>query len=204
MSTTTVVVIVVTIVLVLAIIAVVAAAAKRRRRTSSLQGTLGPEYDRTVEQTGGRRDAERELFRRKTKHDQLDIRPLTAASRERYLISWTALQTRFVDDPVLAFTEADHLVSRVMQDRGYPTDDVEEETGLLSVQHGRIVDKYHAGHRIEQVTTSSRSDAEQVRQGMLHFRTVFEELLGDDGEGYPADEPATARSPAALASPSPP
>lgn len=190
MSTTTVVVIVVTIVLLLAIIAVVAAAAKRRRRTSGLQGTFGPEYDRTVEQTGGRRAAERELFRRKANHDQLDIRPLTAASRERYLTSWTALQTRFVDDPVLAFTEADHLVSRVMQDRGYPTDDVEEQAGLLSVQHGRIVDNYRAGHRIEQVTTSSRSDTEQVRQGMLHFRTVFEELLGDDGEGYRADEPA--------------
>jgi len=189
MSTTTVVVIVATIVLVL-IIAVVAAAAKRRRRTSGLQGTFGPEYDRTVEQTGGRRDAERELFRRKAKHNQLDIRPLTAASRERYLTSWTALQTRFMDDPVLAFTEADHLVNRVMQDRGYPTDDVEEEAGLLSVQHGLIVDNYRAGHRIEQVTTSSRSDTEQVRQGMLHFRTVFEELLGDDGEGYPADEPA--------------
>lgn len=190
MSTTTAVIIVVVVLVVLAIIAFAVSAAKRKRRTAALQGTFGSEYDRTVEQSGGRRDAERELAGRKAQHEQLDIRPLTAASRERYMTSWAAVQARFVDDPVLAFTEADHLVTRLMQDRGYPTGDAEKQAGLLSVEHGRVVDNYRAGHQIEQITTSSRSDTEQVRQGMLHFRTVFEELLGDDGESRPAQEPA--------------
>lgn len=188
-TTTVIIIIVVVVVVVLAIIGFLVSAARRKRRTAALQGTFGSEYDRAIEQSGGRRDAEKELASRKEQYQQLDIQPLTAASRERYLTSWAAVQARFVDDPVLAFTEADHLLTRLMQDRGYPAGDVEQEAGLLSVEHGRVVDNYRAGHRIEQVTTSSRSDTEQVRQGMLHFRTVFEELLGDAGATYPAEEP---------------
>lgn len=195
MSTTTVLVIIVVVLVVLAILAFAVSAAKRKRRTAALQGTFGSEYDRTVEQTGGRRDAEKELAGRKKQYQQLDIQPLTAASRQRYMTSWAAVQARFLDDPVLAFTEADHLLTRLMQDRGYPTGDVEEQAGLLSVEHGRIVDNYRAGHRIEQVTTSSRSNTEQVRQGMLHFRTVFEELLGEADEAYPTEEPADRAAP---------
>lgn len=184
MTTTQILILVVVVLIVVAVIAAAAAAAKRKRRTAALQGTFGSEYDRTIEQTGGRKDAERELADRKAKHEELDIRPLSPASRERYTQSWAAVQTRFVDDPVMAFTEADHLLTGLLQERGYPTGDVEEQAGLLSVEHGRVLDNYRAGHAIEQRTTSSHADTEQVRQGMLHFRTVFEELLGD-GEVYP-------------------
>lgn len=186
MPTTTVIVLIVVVLAVLAIIVALNRAAQRRRRTAALQGSFGPEYDRTVEQTGDRQDAERALAERQAKHEQLDIRPLTPASRQRYTAAWSAVQTRFIDAPVLAFTEADHLLTQLLQERGYPTGDVEEQAGLLSVEHGRVLDNYRAGHVIEQQNSSSSSDTEQVRQGMLHFRTVFEELLGDDHEVYPS------------------
>ena len=96
------------------------------------------------------------------------------------------MQTRFIDAPVLAFTEADHLLTQLLLERGYRTGDVQEQAGLLCVEHGRVLDNYRAGHAIEQQTTSSNFYADQVRQGMLHFRTGFEELLGDDREVYPA------------------
>jgi hypothetical protein len=110
------------------VIAVVAAvvvvavlwSATRRRRTHTLKETFGREYDRTVEQAGGQRDAERELLERQKRHDELDLKPLSPESRERYVRRWESTQTRFVDDPKGAVAEADTLVQEVMQERGYP------------------------------------------------------------------------------------
>jgi len=196
LSTSQLLILIVIVVVVLVAVGIAVSAGRRKKRTAALQGTFGSEYDRTVEQTGGRKDAERELAERKAKHDSLDIRPLTAASRQRYTGLWAAVQARFVDDPVLAFTEADHLLTQLMQERGYPTGDVQEQAGLLSVEHGRVLENYRAGHAIEERTTSTNADTEQARQGMLHFRTVFEELLDDDTargsnqpEAYPAGQP---------------
>ena len=185
MSASQIVLLVVAVFVVAAVIGVVLSAARRKRRSEALQGAFGPEYARTVDAEGGRSAGERELAARQATHAQLDIRPLTPASRQRYAQSWSTVQARFVDDPVLAFTESDHLLTQLMRERGYPTEDVEQQAGLLSVEHGRVLEHYRAGHAIEQVTTSTSSDTEQVRQGMLHFRTVFEELLEDRSAPYP-------------------
>jgi hypothetical protein len=95
---------------------------------------------------------------------------------------------------VLALSEADHLVTRVMAERGYPTDGARAQAEMLSVEHGRVLEDFRAGHAIEQVNRTGHSDTEQVRQGMLHFRAVFEALVSDGaGEPYPADD-ARART----------
>lgn len=178
--------IVAVVVLVVAVCLIVAAVRKRRRR-AELQSAFGPEYDRTVEGSGKRRHAERELAERKQRHDALEIRPLSAASRQRYLTAWEGVQSRFIDQPVLALSEADHLVTRVMAERGYPTDGARTQEDMLSVGHAAVLDNFRAGHAIEQANRSDHSDTEQVRQGMLHFRTVFEELVSDGApEPYPA------------------
>ncbi len=190
MSTTQLLVLIVAlIVLALVVLALVVAARRRRRRRQELQGTFGAEYDRTVEGAGKRRDAERELTERQQRHDALTIRPLSPASRQRYLTAWDGVQTRFVDRPVLALTEADQLVTQLMAERGYPTDGVRSQEEMLSVEHTAVLDSFRAGHAIEQANRQDSADTEQVRQGMLHFRAVFEALL-DDGtsDPYPADE----------------
>ncbi|MCW2679540.1 MAG: putative secreted protein [Frankiales bacterium] len=160
---------------------------RRRKRTSELKGTFGSEYDRTVETRDKRRDAERELAERKARHEQLQIRPLSAASRQRYLTAWEGVQSRFIDAPVLALSEADALLTRLMAERGFPTDDLRTQEDMLSVEHTHVLDGFRAGHAIEQANSSEGADTEQVRQGMLHFREVFEELVSESGdEPYPS------------------
>ena len=189
MTTTEIVLLVVAIVVVLLIVAAVLAAARKKKRTQELRGTFGDEYDRTVETSDKRRDAERELAARKEEHDRLDIRPLSSASRQRYLTAWDGVQNRFVDNPVLALSEADALLTQLLDERGFPTGDSRESERMLSVEHGRVLEGFRAGHAIEQANTSNRADTEQVRQGMLHFRQVFEELVSEDaGEPYPHDD----------------
>ena len=153
--------------------------ARRRARTASLRGTFGAEYDRTVQRSGDRRDAERELAERRERARALELRPLSAASRERYQASWVAVQTRFLDAPEAALSEADRLVGGLMEERGFPSGSRDSQEELLSVEHTAVVESFRAGHAIEQAAQDGRATTEQVRQAMLHFRTVFEELLGE-------------------------
>jgi hypothetical protein len=188
-SATEIVVLAVIVVVVLAVVAGLIAWSKRRKRTQELRGTFGSEYDRTVEGSDKRREAERDLAERKARHDELEIRPLSSASRQRYLTAWDGVQTRFVDSPVLALSEADALLTQLLAERGFPTDDVRTQERMLSVEHAHVLDGFRAGHAIEQQNTTDNADTEQVRQGMLHFRQVFEELVSEGGsEPYPGDD----------------
>src|SRR5262245_24649888 len=126
--------------IVIAVVAVVAVLAivwnaMRAKRSRALQGTFGNEYDRAVDEAGGRRAAERELRERQKQRDELDIRPLSPESRERYVRRWQSTQARFVDDPKGAVAEADKLVQDVMQERGYPTKDFDRRAADISVDH---------------------------------------------------------------------
>ena len=174
-------------VVVLAAIALIAWAVDRKRRTSHLQDRFGSEYDRTVETLDDRREAEHELREREQRHDELDITPLTAASRSRYADEWERVQARFVDDPEGAVGDADRLVKRVMGERGYPTDDdFERRAADVSVDYPDVVENYREGHGLWHRYRSSDGDGEteDLRQAMVHFRRLFDELLeGEQVEG---------------------
>jgi hypothetical protein len=187
-STSQVVVLVVVVLVVLAAAAAAVALSRQRRRREALRGTFGPEYDRTVEQSGSRRDAERELEERQQRYASLQIRPLTAESRARYVQAWSHVQSRFVDEPVLALTEADSLVSRLLAERGFPSDATQEAEAMLSVEHRGVLDSFRAGHAVEERNSSASANTEDVRQGMLHFRTVFEGLM-EDGDAPTTQDP---------------
>jgi len=152
--------------------------ALRAKRTRELQGTFGREYDRTVDQAGGRRSAERELLDRQKQHDKLDIRPLSPESRDRYARRWQSTQTRFVDDPTGAVAEADALVQEVMQERGYPTNDFERRVADISVDHPDLVEKYRNAHGIAQASERGEASTEDMRHSVRHYRALFAELLG--------------------------
>ena len=186
MSTGQIVALVVVLVLLAAVVALLLA---RRRRTAALRGRFGPEYDRVVERTGDRRDAERRLAERQARAEALELRPLPAASRERYQSQWIGVQTRFVDAPESALGEADRLITQLMRERGFPEGSAESSEELLSVRHTRVVDSFRAGHAIEEASRDGRATTEQVRQAMLHFREVFEELLGDEEQAADDERP---------------
>jgi hypothetical protein len=169
---------------VLVVAAIVAAAAARKRRTSQLREGFGPEYDRTVDSAGGRRDAERELQERRERREALDIRDLSPAARDRHLESWRVLQARFVDDPGSSVREADRLVQDVMRERGYPIHNFEQRAADVSVDHPHVVEHYRAAHRIWAANERGEATTEDLRQSVVHYRALFDELLGGT-----ADEP---------------
>ena len=163
-------------VLVVAALVLVATVAMRKRRSEQLREGFGPEYDHVVEETGDRRAAERELSERRKRHEELDIVSLSDGVRARYAEEWKQVQARFVDEPEAAVRDADQLVQRVMSDRGYPVaDDFERRAADVSVDYPDVVENFRDGHRL-----AGESDTESLRQAMVHFRSLFAELLESD------------------------
>jgi hypothetical protein len=150
----------------------------RKRRSRALAERFGPEYDRAVEAAGGKSKAEAELEARAKRVEQLTIRPLTEAERSRYGQMWHAAQERFVDSPAMAVAEADQLVTEVMRVRGYPMADFEQRAADISVDHPHLVTNYRAAHAIALSSAGQRAGTEELRQAMVHYRALFNELLG--------------------------
>jgi FtsZ-interacting cell division protein ZipA len=156
--------------------------ALRTRRSRSLQDQFGREYDRTVDKAGGRREAERELAERQKRHDELELKPLPPEARERYLQQWQQTQSRFVDDPTGAVSEADELVNRVMRDRGYPVDDFEQRAADISVEHPELVERYRTANGIARASEQGTASTEDLRHSVRHYRALFVELLDADAD----------------------
>jgi FtsZ-interacting cell division protein ZipA len=165
---------------VIAIVVLIVRSMYSRRRTQELRSQFGPEYARTVAGTGSRRAAETELDARRKRREELAIRPLPDATRQRYAEEWRVVQTRFVDQPGASLSEADQLVTSVMQDRGYPMDDFDSNLGDVSVDHPNVVENYRAAHAISLANDHDRASTEDLRQGMVYYRALFEELLADE------------------------
>ena len=180
--------------IVIAIAAVVVLAlvlwnALRARRTRTLKEGFGPEYDRTVADAPSKREAEAELAGRQKRRDELDVKPLDPAARERYAEEWQATQARFVDDPGGAITEADVLIQRVMRERGYPVEDFEQRAADVSVDHPEVVNNYRAAHAISIAHERERASTEDLRVAMQHYRSLFEELVGETRQPAGAENP---------------
>jgi len=171
-------------VVVVAVLAVVVWQAMARKKTGHLQDRFGPEYDRTVGKAESKRDAESELEAREERRQQLEIRPLSEAARERYLDRWQAVQAQFVDDPRTAVASADSLIQSVMEERGYPVEDFEQRAADVSVDHPHVVENYRQGHNLAKASADGSDSTENLRQAMRHFRALFEELVEP-----PADQP---------------
>ena len=169
----------VAILVVLILLALLAIFAGRQRRSRKLQDTFGPEYDRTVEEAGDRRAAETELQERTERRAGFDIVPLEPEARTRYIEAWRNTQAQFVDEPVEATREADRLITSVMRDRGYPVDDFEQRAADNSVDHPQVVDDYRAAHAIAAANDRSEASTEDLRQALVYYRSLFEELLED-------------------------
>ena len=190
---------VVIIVAAVAVVAIALAAALRARRSRRLREGFGPEYDRTVEEAGDRRAAERELRDRRQRREQLDIRELTPAARERYVAQWQSVQTRFVDDPGGAVRESDRLVQQVMNERGYPTEDFDQRAADVSVDHPDVVTHYREAHTVWAANERGEATTEDLRQALIHYRSLFDALLGTGAADEPLARDTTTDSETAAA-----
>jgi len=162
----------------------------QRQRSSSLRRRFGPEYDRAVAEFGGRSRAEAELLKREQRVARLNIVPLTPADAVRFSQAWSSLQGRFVDDPKGAVAEADELVRELMLKRGYPMGDFERRAADISVDHPHVVATYRAAQAIASRDAHGDADTEELRKAVVHYRTLFDELLGvapDRVQSMPAE-----------------
>lgn len=159
------------------VIALVAWLGTRRRRTRELREGFGPEYDATVNAYGDRRRAEEELEARKERVAQLQIHPLAASDRQRFMERWHATQAHFVDEPASAIAEADRLVQEAMAARGYPVGDFEQRAADVSVDHPNVVRDYRQAHAVSMRNERGEATTEDLRQAMVHYRSLFDDLL---------------------------
>ena len=149
----------------------------RKRRSQNLREQFGPEYDRVVQKEGDLQKGERLLEFRQKHRKTLEIRPLSAEDQTRLSARWSEVQSQFVDDPSGAVARADELITEVMRVRGYPTTDFIQRAADISVDHPVVVENYRAAHDIAQRRSRGQASTEDLRQAMVHYRSLFSELL---------------------------
>ena len=166
------------VVIAMVIVAVIAIAwmFSRKRRTEALRQRFGPEYDRTLREHGPGR-AETVLAQREKRVEKFRIRELSTDERELFITSWREVQSRFVDDPKGAVNDADVLLTRLMEARGYPMSDFAQRAADISVDHPRVVDNYRAAHEIAQRQRLGEASTEDLRSAIIYYRSLFDELV---------------------------
>jgi hypothetical protein len=176
----TVIILIVVIVLLLLVLGAAGLMLSRRRRSERLQEHYGPEYERSVRETGDRRSAEAELTERERRLKDLDIRSLRPEERDRYRASWNTIQADFVDDPVKSVHAADRLVVDIMRTRGYPVDDFDRRAEDISVSHPDVVQHYRDARAVRDATDQGQVDTDQQRRAVTSYRSLVDALLGKD------------------------
>src|SRR5437764_2117780 len=177
--------IVTAIIIVIAVVAVVAVLLiTRRRNTEHLKQKFGSEYDHLVQEHRDPKLAETVLAEREKRVSQFEIRALPPAERDRYAQQWALVQKKFVDDPKAAVNEADKLVTDVMTARGYPMAEFNQRAADISVNYPNAVANYRAAHEIVLRHGRGQASTEDLRKAMVHFRSLFDELLGKPGVAH--------------------
>lgn len=185
-------------IIVLVLVVIVVGGALYARRTAP-QRQFGPEYDRLASEIGPQR-ARAEFAKRQRRVDGLDLKPLSAEQRAAYEARWEAAQERFIDSPAQAAQTAAELVTAVAAEVGYPIDDQEQLLADLSVRHGSYLDGYRTARR-----TTDRAQAgstEELRQALLDYRALFNDLLGAPTDTDHGQTRLTRREQAELNQPS--
>jgi hypothetical protein len=122
-------------------------------------------------------EAERELQERQRRVEAFSLRPLSQEDAEAFAASWRNVQAKFVDDPRSAVIDADCLIEDVMRARGYPVEDASRRLDDLSVDHAEVIDHYRSGREIVERHERGAASTEDLRQAMVHFRALFDELV---------------------------
>jgi len=175
-------IIVIAIVVLVIVGLILASSFSKRNRSKRLQDRFGTEYDRTVQALGNEKKAQTELDERQKHVAGLNIKPLSVTDRERYLANWAAIQSKFVDEPSQSIGNADRLIMEVMQIRAYPVSDFEQRAADISVSYPALVSNYRAAREIALKNEQQQANTEDLRQALIHYRSLFEELLGTEAD----------------------
>ena len=165
------------IVVVLIFVAIGAFIQRRQARTLAFRNRFGSEYDRAVLRHGSTREAEGQLANRETRVQTLKIRELGVTERERFVTEWHTVQSRFVDHPRSAVTEADDLINALLEARGYPHASFEQRAADVSVSYPRVMENYRTAHSIAVRLGQVEATTEELRTAMIQYRDIFDDLL---------------------------
>jgi hypothetical protein len=170
--------IVVSAVLVVVVLVLVGALVQHRRiRTRAFRNRFGSEYDRAVLKHGSSQKAEAKLADRETRVEALKIRDLGVTERDRFVAEWHTVQSRFVDHPKAAVTEADDLINSLLEARGYPRSTFEQRAADVSVRYPRVMENYRLAHSIAVRVGQVEATTEELRTAMIQYRAIFDDLL---------------------------
>jgi len=150
----------------------------QQRRRSELKGRFGLEYDRTIKTAETRGEGEKQLVEREKRVEKFQLKTMEPQETQRFSDEWRSAQGHFVDEPSGAIKEADSLVQQVMSARGYPITNFEQQAADISVDHPEVVSNYRAAHAIAEKDQNDGSSTEDLRQAMVYYRSLFDELLG--------------------------
>jgi hypothetical protein len=171
--------VIIAIVVIVAIVAVVGfLMMNNKKKESDLKEQFGPEYEREIQRTGSKGEAQKELEDRKKRVRSYTIVELSPEDQRKFSEEWRLIEAHFVDDPGGAVKDADEMVGRLMVARGYPMSDSDTAAADISVDHPEVVSNYRSAHVIVGEHEGGRASTEALRQAMMHYRAVADELLG--------------------------
>ena len=158
-------------------VAIALAAHRSKKKSEALRARFGSEYDLALSEQKSRHKAEAQLAERVRRVDRLQLRELTEAERERFAARWNTVQSHFIDHPRGSVIEADEQVNAVMEAKGFPAGDFAQRVQDVSVKHARLVDSYRSANAIAMRAARNEASTEELRTAMIHFRSLFEDLL---------------------------
>jgi hypothetical protein len=168
------------VVLLLIVVVIAVLVNLQKKKTERLRTQFGAEYDVAVHESGSRKKAEDALHSRIRRIEHLKIRELTEAERARYLSEWEVVQSRFIDHPRGAVTEADELVNALLVARGYPVGGFDQRAADISVHHAQLVGPYRQANSIASRAGRNEATTEELRSAIIQYRTLFDALLGTE------------------------
>lgn len=148
----------------------------RDRRLRSLKLRFGDEYARAVDEYGSEAAAVRELRARERRVRRLRLRSLNQSQRRHVNGEWQKVRMLFIENPLRAVRNANHIVKTILQERGYKDADFEHRLEDLSVDHASILGHYRAARALTEQEFDPRTATEDLRQAMMHYDAIIEEL----------------------------
>jgi hypothetical protein len=148
----------------------------RKTRTAGFKNRFGSEYDRAVLEHG-KNKAEAKLATRETRVEAMSLRELGPVERERFIAEWQTVQSRFVDHPKSAVTEADDLINGLLLARGYPQAGFQQRAADVSVTYPRVMENYRLANGVAVRPGKADASTEELRTAMIQYRAIFDELV---------------------------
>lgn len=154
----------------------------RRRR---LRQRFDREYHRLAGDRDSRFKAGTGLAERERRVEGPGQRSLTASARAGYADQWAGIQERFAGPPGDALAASQVLAVAVMSELVYPAEHHDQVLADRSIEHAGTLDHYRAAEEISRSAASGTASMEDLRQGIIHYRALFRDLLSEPADAVP-------------------